>query len=141
MAEIYLGSCLTIAATASVDSTGGFFLNRWTSQPGGIKSNIETFEFHRTFSGADFTVYARQGLDSVTRECPDIPPLPQIRRLCYIAHGLIRSGYWLRECFMYVWKKCFGNARAAQYANAAISLGGASTWTAIYGLPSEVPWP
>ena len=64
MAEIYLGSCLTIAATASVDSTGGFFLNRWTSQPGGIKSNIETFEFHRTFSGADFTIYARQGLDS-----------------------------------------------------------------------------
>lgn len=64
MAEIYLKSCLTIAATASVDSTGGFFFNRWTSQPGGIKSNLETFEFHRTFSGVGFTVYARQGLDS-----------------------------------------------------------------------------
>jgi hypothetical protein len=64
MAEIYLGSCLTIAATASFDSTGGFFFDRWTSQPGGIKSSVDTFEFHRTFRGADFTIYTRQGLDS-----------------------------------------------------------------------------
>ncbi|KAH9218068.1 heterokaryon incompatibility protein-domain-containing protein [Leptodontidium sp. 2 PMI_412] len=64
MAEIYLESCLTIAATASVDSTGGFFFNRWTSQAGGEKNYVETFEFHRTFRDADVTIYARQGLDS-----------------------------------------------------------------------------
>ncbi|KAG4425138.1 hypothetical protein IFR04_001705 [Cadophora malorum] len=64
MAEIYLGSCLTIAATASFDSSGGFFFNRWTSQPGGMRTDVETFEFHRTFHGMNFTIYARQGLDS-----------------------------------------------------------------------------
>lgn len=55
------------------------------------------------------------------------------------AHGLIKSGYWLCECFMYIWKRCLGNARAAQYVNAAMSLGSTTTWTAINGLLSEVP--
>ncbi|KAH7400299.1 heterokaryon incompatibility protein-domain-containing protein [Cadophora sp. MPI-SDFR-AT-0126] len=64
MAEIYLASCLTIAATASVDSRGGFFFDRWTCQPGGMKSNVETFEFRRTIRDADVIIYARQGLDS-----------------------------------------------------------------------------
>ncbi|KAH8586365.1 heterokaryon incompatibility protein-domain-containing protein [Bisporella sp. PMI_857] len=52
MAEIYLGSYLTIAATGSADSSGGCFFRRWTCQSGGIKSDIETFELQRTFNGS-----------------------------------------------------------------------------------------
>jgi len=64
MAGIYEESCLTIAATASVDSKGGFFFNRWTRQPWGRRSNIETFEFQRTFGDGDRTVYVRQAFES-----------------------------------------------------------------------------
>lgn len=64
MAGIYEESCLTIAATASVDSKGGFFFKRWSRQPLGRRSNIETFEFQRNFGDGDRTVYVRQALES-----------------------------------------------------------------------------
>lgn len=64
MADIYLGSCLTIAATGSTDSTGGCFFKRWTSQPGGMRSNIETFEIDRTLGGHSLKAYVRQGVNN-----------------------------------------------------------------------------
>ncbi|KAH7363868.1 heterokaryon incompatibility protein-domain-containing protein [Rhexocercosporidium sp. MPI-PUGE-AT-0058] len=62
MAAIYRESCLTIAATASADSSGGLFFSRWTSvrkHDQYRKVNVETFEYHRTFAGTNFVVYAR----------------------------------------------------------------------------------
>jgi hypothetical protein len=64
MADIYLGSYLTIAATGSVDSSGGCFFRRWTCQSGGIKSDIETFELQRTLNGSKASFYVRQAVDN-----------------------------------------------------------------------------
>ncbi|PVH85645.1 HET-domain-containing protein, partial [Cadophora sp. DSE1049] len=49
MAGIYIESCVTIAATASVNSDGGFFFSRSTRPPWGSRADIETFEFQQTF--------------------------------------------------------------------------------------------
>jgi len=57
MAEIYLGSYLTVAATGSADSSGGCFFRRWTCQSGGIKSDVQTFELQRTFNGNKVSFY------------------------------------------------------------------------------------
>lgn len=64
MADIYLGSTLTIAATGSTDSSGGCFFNRWTCQSGGLKTDIETFDILREFEGSYFTVCVRQAVDN-----------------------------------------------------------------------------
>ncbi|KAL2072773.1 hypothetical protein VTL71DRAFT_12116 [Oculimacula yallundae] len=59
MAGIYMESCLTIAATASSDSTGGFFFNR-TSQREDTKFNVETVKMCQNLGGGgDIIVYAR----------------------------------------------------------------------------------
>ncbi|KAG4431568.1 hypothetical protein IFR05_012943 [Cadophora sp. M221] len=63
MAGIYRESILTIAATASADSNGGFFFNRWSPSDKGYKVDLETFELHGTFAGTDITVYVRPRLD------------------------------------------------------------------------------
>lgn len=71
MAGIYTGSYLTIAATASADSSGGFFFNRWVSDKTFGKLKVETFKGVLVSGGADITVYVRPTLNCSHRTSGD----------------------------------------------------------------------
>jgi hypothetical protein len=92
MAEIYLGSTLTIAATVSKDSAGGYFFNRWTSQSGGPRTDIETFEISRNSYGNDFKVVVRQSVDNGRRRMYGYLRRRRQQRHYCIVHGLFRKG-------------------------------------------------
>ncbi|KAK0100263.1 hypothetical protein ONS96_007546 [Cadophora gregata f. sp. sojae] len=77
MAGIYMESCLTLAATASIDSDGGFFFNRYTRQSGVRTTSMKTFEFQRTFGGVECTLYVRSALESGHLSIAEAPWLPK----------------------------------------------------------------